>query len=972
MPRESAPLQAFNRGIISKLGLARTDLKRTALSAEIQTNWMPRVLGSMMLRPGFGLKASTLNNKKAFHIPFIYAVTDQAKLEFTDQNMRVKVDDVALSRPAVASIVTNGNFAGDLTGWTNADQPGAVSQWVSGNMMSLQGTRYNAAVEQQQIMVASPDVGVEHGIRIVVTRGPVIFKAGSTAGDDDYIGETELGTGVHSLSLHPGGAFWIELSSYTEYSVLVGSIAIEAAGDMIIPAPWFEADLSLLRYDESADVIYVACKGTYQQQKIERRTNGDNNRSWSIVNYEPEDGPFQNDNTTTTRLMPSALSGDITITSDRSYFRAGNVGSLIRVTSIGQQVQLSVGGDGQFTDPIRVSDVGANRLFNINISGTFSATITLQRSVGDASSWEDVAGSTYTGPTSTTLNDGFDNQIIYYRLGIETGNYTSGTAVLNLSYATGGLTGIARVTAFNSVTNVNAVVLTPFGGTALSEIWAEGEWSPRRGYPAECVLAEGRLWWFGPTGYQGSVAGAYESFDDTVVGDAAPINRTLGSGPVDSVNFALSLKRLVIGTDTAEWSIRSDALDDPLTDTNINAKTPSTEGSAPVAALAIDYKGIFVHRTGTKVFMLDNSTDYIYGDYHADDLSQLTPELCLPGIIRIAVQRQPDTRIHCVMRDGTAAVLVFDSVEQVKCWVLMETDGMIEDVIISPRVNGNPEDDVQYTIARTIGGAVVRSNEQWAQEIECNGGTYTYPADSDVNPIAKTIFADLPFLDGTLLTARAGDGTKIGNFTVADGAVTLGAAVSFVTLTPTIMKLADMHILYSGAATSTITGLNALDGQQVVCWADGKDMGGLARNTFTVTGGAITLPEAVENAVIGLYYEAKFKSVKLAFASDEGSALTKKKKVDHVGVVASSMHYQGLRFGTDFDVDGNGNYLHLDDMPQGDRETTTPADTVWPDYDDQPISFPGTWNTDSRLCLLAQAPRPCTLLAAIVEMNTNG
>ena len=42
MSRFKAPLQTFNRGKISKLGLARTDLERTKTSGEQQRNWMPR------------------------------------------------------------------------------------------------------------------------------------------------------------------------------------------------------------------------------------------------------------------------------------------------------------------------------------------------------------------------------------------------------------------------------------------------------------------------------------------------------------------------------------------------------------------------------------------------------------------------------------------------------------------------------------------------------------------------------------------------------------------------------------------------------------------------------------------------------------------------------------------------------------------------------------------------------------------
>jgi hypothetical protein len=33
------------------------------------------------------------------------------------------------------------------------------------------------------------------------------------------------------------------------------------------------------------------------------------------------------------------------------------------------------------------------------------------------------------------------------------------------------------------------------------------------------------------------------------------------------------------------------------------------------------------------------------------------------------VQRQPDTRVHFVRSDGTVALLVFDKVEQVICWI---------------------------------------------------------------------------------------------------------------------------------------------------------------------------------------------------------------------------------------------------------------------------------------------------------------
>ena len=60
MARENTALVAFNRGRVSQLALARTDIKRIALSAETMTNWVPRVLGSMSLRAGLGYLGSDL------------------------------------------------------------------------------------------------------------------------------------------------------------------------------------------------------------------------------------------------------------------------------------------------------------------------------------------------------------------------------------------------------------------------------------------------------------------------------------------------------------------------------------------------------------------------------------------------------------------------------------------------------------------------------------------------------------------------------------------------------------------------------------------------------------------------------------------------------------------------------------------------------------------------------------------------
>src|SRR5688572_6679862 len=184
MAKQNVALHSFNRGIISRLGLARQDLERVALSAAIQNNWMPRVLGSMMMRPGWAYVGTTNGNEIAFHIPFIYSNTDTAILELSDEGMRVRVNEIIISRGTVSTAVTNGTFTSDVSGWTDGDESGATSDFQAGGYMSLAGTGFNAAIRSQQVSVAGGDQGDEHALRIIIARGEVVLRVGTTLGDD--------------------------------------------------------------------------------------------------------------------------------------------------------------------------------------------------------------------------------------------------------------------------------------------------------------------------------------------------------------------------------------------------------------------------------------------------------------------------------------------------------------------------------------------------------------------------------------------------------------------------------------------------------------------------------------------------------------------------------------------------------------------------------------------------------------------
>ena len=910
MTQESYALLSFNRGLISALGLARIDLERTRLSSAIQSNFPPRVLGSMMLRPGLQYLGSTASNAATRYVPFVFSKTDTALLEFTDSLMRVWISDALLTRVSVSSAVTNGLFTSDITSWTDNDESGGVSAHVAGGYLGLTGNGTAFAIRDQTVTVGAADQNVEHALRVVIHRGPVIMRVGTSTTDDSYVTETRLQTGTHSLAFTPTGNFNIQFKSSLKRQVLVDSVAVESSGTLTLPSPYTPSDLNSIRYDQSGDVVFIACKD-YTQRRVERRTA----RSWSIVQYLPEDGPMRVENTGPITLTPAALSGNTTLTASAAFFKStnapstDNAGSVFRVTSNGQIVTASLTAENTFSNPIRVTGVGGNRVFKLIRSGTWSATITLQSSiVSDSGPWTDETP-TYNGNGTTNVDDTADNQIIWYRAGIKTGDFVSGTLSLELNYGGGSIDGYCRVTGYTSPTVVDVEVIVDFGGTDASDIWAECDWSDRRGWPTAVAFHEGRLWWVGKGKYWGSVSDAYDVFDEFYEGDAGPINRSIGSGPVDNLNWLVSSERLLGGGDGAVWSARSTGFDEPLTPSNFNLKAPVTQGSANVNALKVDRKAVFVQSSATRVFEMSMEADPSATDYGGIDLTQLVPEVGEPSIVRSAVQRQPDTRLHFVRSDGTVALLVFDRTENVLAWITIVSDGaggLIEDVVVLPAASGI-EDQVYYVVKRTINGSTVRYLEKWALESEAVGGA--------------------------------------------------------------LNKQADAFITYTGAATTNITGLSHLEGEEVIVWADGADVGTATSTaaswtyTYTVTGGAITLATAATNVCVGLPYKSQWKNGKLSLAAALGTPLTKRKRVNGLGMILANTHEQGLLFGRDF--------THMDPLPLVRGGKVIAGTAVQSDIDDDTYIFPGTWNTDSRICLEARAPRPATILALVADCEIN-
>lgn len=759
-------LMAFNRGVVDPRALARVDLKRIALSAEIQDNWMPRTLGAMMLRPGSWHLGSTRGNLATKLIPFVFSTDDTALLELTDQAMRVWVNDEVISRPTVGTAVVNGDFS-TATGWTDSDESGSTSSFGTG-YLALLGTGENYAIRDQQVTVAPADEDIEHALDICVTRGLVEVSVGSTQGATDYL-SVVLRPGYYNLAFTPSGTFWVRVASRTTHESRINRCSVSAAGDMVITSPWGSDSLGDVRPEQSGDVVFCA-NATGRPRRIERWGQ----RSWGLAEYIPEDGPFRPINTTPTTLAASATAGDITVTASRDVFDDGHVGALFKIGSLGQLVTRTITGANQWTGPIRVTGIDAGRKFVVTVANKSDASVvTLQRSVGAPGDWAEVK--TYTGNTSVTYDDTLDNQEIYYRIGVDTGDWVSDTFDVSLDFAAGSIEGVVLVRSVTDARTMSGSVLTDLGGTDATADWWEGRWSDYRSWPSAVALHDGRLFWAGGGKINGSVSDAYSSFDEGVEGDSGPISRSIGRGPVDDIMWLSSADQLLVGTEGSELAARSSSIDEPLTPTAFSLKPVSTRGSSGVQAVQVDTSVLFVQRNGRRVIEAALS-DSSY-KYEAGDLTALAPEIGSPGIVRMAVQTQPDIRVHCVRSDGVVAVLVYDKAEQVNCWVTYSAGGggVVVDVAVLP---GDDEDVVYYVVRRTVDGATVHHLERWATEADGQGAAVTCLTDGSLSVASSgTVLAGLSHLEGLTVCAW-GESRDLGEHTVSGGQVVLSESVT--------------------------------------------------------------------------------------------------------------------------------------------------------------------------------------------------
>lgn len=451
-----------------------------------------------------------------------------------------------------------------------------------------------------------------------------------------------------------------------------------------------------------------------------------------------------------------------------------------------------------------------------------------------------------------------------------------------------------KITAYTSDTEVTADVRSASTTAAASDAFREGAWSGVRGYPAAVTLHQQRSVW-GGTDYQPdtiwfSQTTEFENMDAGTAADDEAITFTLSSSKVNAIRWLASKGgALLVGTSAQEWKLTGAGDNEPITPASPNASAETTHGSNAVSPVEAHNTILFLQRAGRKLREL--SFDVNKNAYEAPDLTILSEHITAGGIVQMDYQQELDSIVWLVRGDGALIGMTYEKAQDVIAWHKHVT-GFAQDLT-----------DGAFESVACIPHPTADEDQAWViARRTINGTTKRY----------------VEYLDT--------QGGYFGKLQV------------------------DSGLTYSGAATSTLTGLDHLEGQVVDVVGNGS-----VYPRKTVSGGVITgLSPAVTTAEVGIPFASKIVTNRPEQGSAIGTAQGAQKR----------FHQITVRLHESVGCSINGDQLNF-------RSAEDPMTAPIPVFTgDKQITNLG-WNKDGRVTIEQSQPLPLTLLAVIGELVVN-
>ncbi len=470
--------------------------------------------------------------------------------------------------------------------------------------------------------------------------------------------------------------------------------------------------------------------------------------------------------------------------------------------------------------------------------------------------------------------------------------------------------GWVEITGYTNTTTVTCTVLsrlpdqTVLVGNATTR-WAFGAWGSVPGYPSHVTFFRDRLvfaraldrkMWF-------SVSGDYENFKDRDSGGVVTADMSVSievqSDQANQIQYLMPAAALIVGTAGGEHICRELTDTEPFGPENVTIVKSSENGGKSVQPVQVGESILFVQRSGRK--LREVTFDALQDGYKTTDVSILAPHMVPKGkaIIHLAYQKEPHSIVWAVRSDGLLLGFTFNREQDVTGWhrhpvggAFGSGDAVVECIEAVPSPD-NDRDDLWMIVKRTIDGATVRYVEFMQAEWE------------------------------------SGDDQEDAFYV-------------------------DCGLTYDGAAATTISGLDHLEGETVKVLADGA-----THPDRTVASGAITLQRSASVVQIGLSCPAKVATMRLNAGAADGTAQGKTKRINRV--VVRLLDTLGGEMGPDEN--------ETDEILF--RSGSDPMDSAPPIFTgDKEIAWRGGYEKDAIVWYVNDDPLPATVVAVMPQVTT--
>ena len=679
MARVSSIVTNFQAGELSPRIEGRIDLQKYSSGAQTLQNMLTFPQGGITRRPGTKYAGTSKDGGKVRLMNFEFSDTQAYVLEFGATYIRFFKDGEILTEATKT-----------ITGITKA----------------------NPAV------VTSNGHGFSNGDRVFIKS---------------VVGMVELNNREFTVAGQTTNTFQlsgVDSSAFTTY----GSAG--TAGKIVeVTTTYSVTEIFEINHVQSADVIFLAHK-SHEPAKLTRTTE----TSFTLSDIDFIDGPYLDENITTTTITSNANTGTVTLTASADLFVAGHVGSLFQFRE-----RVEIGHEAWAAS----TNYAENALVHHN-------------------------GNLYKKTDSGSDSSG--TQAPVHLEGTET------YGVIDWEYQHSG-TGFVKVTAVTNATTATAVVQThnflvlPAVATDGTTQWSEGSFSIKNGFPRAVAFYEERLYFAGTTNQPqtifGSVTADFENHTPGTEDDDA-INVTIASDQVNVIKHMLPGRFLQIMTTSAEFTLSGAGLT-AVTPTNVNVLRETTFGSGSVRPLRAGASTIMVQKGGEKVkevtFSLE--TDGLVGR----DLTVLGEHLARGGLTDMIWQQEPELVLWFVRADGVLIGLSYDPANNTIGWHQHPLGGtaVVESITA---ISSGSEDQVYLSVQRTINSATVR-HIVFMQTLSFDtiGDAFFVDSGFTYSGTATTTITGMHHLEGQTVQILA-DGSTHADKTVSGGSVTLDRSSS--------------------------------------------------------------------------------------------------------------------------------------------------------------------------------------------------